>query len=72
MGSAAVSGTSKVLNTIKLGTGCTYQAKSGTKVTKDTLGCDQTCHYHDVVMVSGRPSLLTDLGPTVMLVMSWV
>ncbi|KAL5484267.1 hypothetical protein EMCRGX_G020733 [Ephydatia muelleri] len=44
-------------------TGCTHQAKSGTKVALACLGCDQTCHYHDVVMVSGRPSPLTDLGP---------
>eukprot|EP00731_Ephydatia_muelleri_P025731 Em0017g814a len=35
-------------------TGCTHQAKSGTKVALACLGCDQTCHYHDVVMVSGR------------------
>eukprot|EP00731_Ephydatia_muelleri_P032885 Em0024g429a len=45
-------------------TGCTHQAKSGTKVALACLGCDQTCHYHDVVMVSGRPSPLTDLGPS--------
>ncbi|KAL5481876.1 hypothetical protein EMCRGX_G022136 [Ephydatia muelleri] len=46
-------------------TGCTHQAKSGTKVALACLGCDQTCHYHDVVMLSGRPSPLTDLGPRV-------
>eukprot|EP00731_Ephydatia_muelleri_P003305 Em0001g3305a len=31
-------------------TGCTHQAKSGTKVALACLGCDQTCHYHDAVM----------------------
>ena len=41
-------------------TGCTHQAKSGTKVALACLGCD---HYHDMVMMSGRPSPLTDLGP---------
>ena len=27
-----------------------HQAKSGTKVALACLGCDQTCHYHDMVM----------------------
>ena len=34
-------------------TECTHQARSGTKVALACLGCDQTCHYHDMVMVSG-------------------
>ena len=42
------------------GGGCTHQAKSGTKVALACLGCDQTCYYHDVVMVGGRPSPLTN------------
>ena len=31
--------------------------------------CNQTCHYDDVIIGSGRSSLLT---PRLMLVMSWV
>ena len=31
-------------------TGCAHQAMSGTKVALACLGCDQMCHYHDVVI----------------------
>ncbi|KAL5475232.1 hypothetical protein EMCRGX_G027307 [Ephydatia muelleri] len=31
-------------------TGCAHQAMSGTKIALAALGCDQTLHYHDVIM----------------------
>eukprot|EP00731_Ephydatia_muelleri_P035780 Em0160g1a len=43
-------------------TGCTHQAKSGTKVALACLGCDQTCHYHDVVMVVWKRLYNTSSG----------
>ena len=45
-------------------TGCAHQPLSGTKV---ALAKTRHATHHDAVMVSGKPSPLTDLGPRVTL-----
>ena len=45
-------------------TKCAHQPLSGTKV---ALAAARHATPHEAVMVSGRASLLTDLGPRVML-----
>ena len=45
-------------------TGCAHQAISGTKVVLTALGCDQTFHYHDTIMVGPRVTLSHVLGAT--------